>query len=282
MKKHHWLVASGFAISLHAGAFYWAFYPQAESGSLAAGEQGIEFDLGMMGDMGAAQESVVAQAETAPPEPIPELKPEPKPEPIPEPEPEPIPEPIVEPKPVVIPPVEKVEVKQKSVSEAPKPEPKPEPKPKPKPEPKLEPKPVTAPAPAPVAQPQAQVVPQANAQQTVVQQKVSTGSANAQTSGGQVGASTDYYAKLVAKLAQEKRYPKASRRRGEEGIVTIGFEVHPSGEAKNIRVVKSSGSERLDQAALDMVLRAQPLPAFKLDMGTKPLDITLPVAFELN
>ncbi|WP_245624710.1 energy transducer TonB [Marinomonas fungiae] len=256
MKKQHWMIAGGIAVSLHAGAFYGAFYHNQDSGSLAAGQQGIEFDLGMMGDMGVAEETVVAQAEVTPPPPEPE--PIKEPEPVPEVEPEPEPEP----------PVEEVKVKQTSEVVAPEPKPEPKPKPKPKPEPKPEPKP-------PVAE-------KTNATQTVVQQKASTGSSNAATSGGAAGATANYYAKLAAKLAQNKRYPRQSRRRGEEGVVTIRFTAHASGDASNVRVVKSSGSERLDAAAVDMVHRAQPLPAFSLDMGDKPLDITLPVAFELR
>lgn len=260
MKKQHWMIAGGIAVSLHAGAFYGAFYHNQDTGSLAAGQQGIEFDLGMMGDMGAAEESIVAQAEVTPP------PPEPEPEPIKEPEPEVEPEP----EPEIEPPVEPVKVKQASEVVAPEPKPEPKPKPKPKPEPKPEPK------------PQPPVADQANAAKTVVQQKASTGSANAATSGGAVGATANYYAKLAAKLAQSKRYPRQSRRRGEEGQVTIGFTVHANGDASNVRIVKSSGSVRLDDAAIDMVNRAQPLPAFSLEMGDKPLDITLPVAFELR
>ena len=69
MKKSHWIVAGGLAVSLHAGAFYGVFlHNHDKSGSLAAGEQGVEFDLGMLGDMGVKQKTVVAQAEM-PPEP---------------------------------------------------------------------------------------------------------------------------------------------------------------------------------------------------------------------
>lgn len=270
------MIAGGIAVSLHAGAFYGAFYHSQDSGSLAVGEQGIEFDLGMMGDMGVAEETIVAQAEVTPP------PPEPEPEPIKEPEIEPDLE--VEPEPEIEPPVEEVEVKQTSEVVAPKPKPEPKPKPKPEPEPEPEPQPEPEPEPTPKSKPtpQPQVVEQANAAKTVVQQKASTGSANAATSGGAAGATANYYAKLAAKLAQSKRYPRASRRRGEEGIVTIGFTVHANGDASQVRIVKSSGSKRLDGAAMDMVKRAQPLPAFSLDMGDKPLDITLPVAFELR
>lgn len=286
MKRTHWIVAGGLAVSLHAGAFYGAFmHPKNESGSLAAGEQGIEFDLGMLGDMGVKEETIVAQAEVTPPEPIvepePEPLPEPEPEPIPESEPEP--EPIPEPKPIPK-PEPKVEVKQKSeiVQPEPKPEPKPKPKPKPKPEPKPEPKPKPKPEPKPRPKPAPVVAQKVNAAQTVVQQKATTGKASAAHNGGQAGAKADYYAKLKAKLAHNKRYPRASRRRGEEGIVTVSFTAHANGDARPIRVVESSGSKRLDQAAIDMVKRSQPLPAFNLEMGSDAIEITLPVAFQLK
>ena len=280
MKRLHWVLAGGVAFSLHAGAFYGVFMQpeQNDSGSLASGEQGVEFDLGMLGDMGAEQETVVAQAERVPAEPEPVVEPEPEPVVEPEPEPvvEPEPEPVVEPEPVAEP---NVEVKQRSDIVAPKPKPKPEPKPKPKPTPKPKPEPKPKAKPKPT---QEVVADKANAQHTQVRQKATTGRASANTSGAQQAAKTDYYAKLAAKLASNKRYPRASRRRGEEGVVTISFVAHPNGDAKQIKVTGSSGSRRLDKAAIDMVKRSQPLPAFSLEMGGDPLSITLPVAFQLR
>ncbi|MCO4784350.1 MAG: TonB family protein [Marinomonas atlantica] len=269
MKKSHWIVAGGLAVSLHAGAFYGVFlHNQDKSGSLAAGEQGVEFDLGMLGDMGVKQKTVMAQAEMSPEpevEPEPEIEPEPevKPEPEVEPEPEIKPEPENKPEPKPIPkPEPKVEVKQKSEIIAPRSEPKPKPKPEPKP------KPV--------------VSKQVTADKTVVQQKATTGRAKAASNGGTAAAKADYYAKLAAKLASNKRYPRASRRRGEQGIVTVSFTAFPNGDARRIAITQSSGSKRLDKAAIEMVKRSQPLPAFTLEMGSEPLDITLPVQFQLR
>ncbi|MDE2184314.1 MAG: energy transducer TonB [Alphaproteobacteria bacterium] len=48
-------------------------------------------------------------------------------------------------------------------------------------------------------------------------------------------------------------YPAISQRLGEEGTVTMKFTITPDGSVENPQVVKSSGSERLDQAALECV-----------------------------
>ena len=50
-------------------------------------------------------------------------------------------------------------------------------------------------------------------------------------------------------------YPPASRRAGEEGTVTLSALVLESGRISEIKVVKSSGFEKLDEAALKDVQR---------------------------
>ena len=45
-------------------------------------------------------------------------------------------------------------------------------------------------------------------------------------------------------------YPRISRRRGEEGTVTLSIEVFANGKAGNVSVIQSSGYRRLDEAAI--------------------------------
>ncbi len=45
-------------------------------------------------------------------------------------------------------------------------------------------------------------------------------------------------------------YPRSSRRRGEEGTVTLSIEVLQNGRAGNISILQSSSHRRLDEAAL--------------------------------
>ncbi|MBN1382783.1 MAG: energy transducer TonB [Deltaproteobacteria bacterium] len=58
-------------------------------------------------------------------------------------------------------------------------------------------------------------------------------------------------------------YPNISRRRGEEGKVTIQVEIGADGRPGKITIVRSSGHSRLDQAALQACKRAVFVPAIK-------------------
>ena len=48
-------------------------------------------------------------------------------------------------------------------------------------------------------------------------------------------------------------YPREARERHEEGRVQVGVTIGKSGEAQNVKIVKSSGHSYLDQAALRAV-----------------------------
>lgn len=273
ISTRHWVIAGGLALSLHAGAFYAVFYHPTE-GSQSAGSQGIEFDLGMLGDLGAASQTTAAQEEVKETEDVveepiedvqQEVEPEVIEEPVIEPEPEMVEEAVVEPE--VIQEPEPVVVKQESPIEIKKPEPKPEPKPKPRPKSEVK----------PAAKPPEQTAPAATASQ-----KATTGSANAASSGGDPGAKASYFTELTSVLAQNKRYPRASRRRNEEGVVFVSFIAYADGSVSDVAITESSGHKRLDDAVLDMIQRSLPLPAFPKDMTERELRINLPVSFKLS
>jgi protein TonB len=65
---------------------------------------------------------------------------------------------------------------------------------------------------------------------------------------------------LAAWLAANRRYPEASRRKSEEGEVTVRFTVAPDGRVTEVALVKGSGWAALDASALGM-LRGATLPA---------------------
>ena len=56
-------------------------------------------------------------------------------------------------------------------------------------------------------------------------------------------------------------YPVLSRRRGEEGTVTVAVRVSADGRVEEVKVVRSSGRSRLDRAAVAAVRRARFIPA---------------------
>ena len=63
----------------------------------------------------------------------------------------------------------------------------------------------------------------------------------------------DLVATVVA--AEPPRYPLAARRAHEQGIVVLAVRVGIDGRVEEVRVERSSGSERLDTAALSAVRR---------------------------
>ena len=88
------------------------------------------------------------------------------------------------------------------------------------------------------------------------------------------------WATLVsARLQQHKRYPREAAARNETGAVTVAFSVNRGGHVLNSRIVKSSGHQSLDQEALDLLHRAEPLPAFGPAMTQTSIELTQTLQF---
>jgi protein TonB len=72
--------------------------------------------------------------------------------------------------------------------------------------------------------------------------------------------SEDFARKIRDAVHKAKYYPLLAKKRGIEGKTTVEFTINIKGNPENIRVVKSSGSEILDSAAVETITRAAPLP----------------------
>lgn len=90
-------------------------------------------------------------------------------------------------------------------------------------------------------------------------------------------AVSNYPGKVVSKLRRSLRYPSAARRDRLRGEVHIAFTVSGGGGVSGARVVRSSGSPVLDQAALETVHRAAPFPP--IPDGRANWSFTVPLAF---
>lgn len=91
-----------------------------------------------------------------------------------------------------------------------------------------------------------------------------------------------YLAELLERLRRLQHYPAAARRLRQEGNVLMRLELKPDGSLLQLEIAESSGYEVLDRAALDMVRRATPLPAFPVSMAREALTLTVPVVFSLR
>ncbi len=76
-------------------------------------------------------------------------------------------------------------------------------------------------------------------------------------------------------IEKTKTYPMLARKRGIEGTVYIRFSISPEGKPQDLRILKGSGSSILDNATLDIVKKAAPLPYVDA-----PIEV--PVVFRLN
>ena len=275
ISKHHWFGALVLAFSLHVAAFVSLPVPEEINTAKDNGEAGIEVDLGMLGDLGIAMsETVNEQVE-------PQLEPEPDPikeEPAKEVErqQQPIPEPII--KPIEL---EKETVVEKDIVKIKKQKPT-------KKKVDKETKQVQSKIPAKTEiknKPKQSVETKTSTkakQSNVEAKKISTGSQNTVSTGGNKGAERSYFAELSAKLARHKRYPKSARRSQQEGTVTLFFVVSRQGKILESMISKSSGHKKLDDAVLRMLKKASPLPVFPNEIKKEQLSIRIPIAFKLN
>jgi protein TonB len=68
---------------------------------------------------------------------------------------------------------------------------------------------------------------------------------------------------LQRAIEKAKTYPRFARERGIEGTVLVRFKVLPSGDIEAVDVVRSSGAQILDEASVNTVYRAAPMPYVK-------------------
>lgn len=76
-------------------------------------------------------------------------------------------------------------------------------------------------------------------------------------------------------------YPRLSRRLGEQGEVSLRVLVDPHGKPRRVELDTSSGFERLDRAALDVVQRWSFVPARR---GSRAVEawVIVPIVFSLG
>lgn len=241
-------------LGVHVGIALWSLYwrPESKPIELAPPPPAMMVAL-------APAAAAAAAAPSAPP---------PPPEPAAE------PEPVVQPKPIEAP-------KPKLALPPPKPKPKPQP-----PKPKTEAKPVQKAAPKPEQKSEQQV---AQSQSQSSAPAASNAAPSNAAPSGQAGspessnALPSWQGILRAHLSRYKRYPPESRRRGDEGTVTLRFKIDGQGRLLSYELVRRSGRTALDQATLQMIRRAEPLPPPPAELLTNgTLEVVAPFAYSLQ
>ncbi|KJV08621.1 hypothetical protein VZ95_16625, partial [Elstera litoralis] len=92
----------------------------------------------------------------------------------------------------------------------------------------------------------------------------------------------DYQSKLSAWLARHKPDGGRTMRGQRQGLALVEFTLKRNGAVVSKRLVQSSGNEALDAAALEMIDRANPMPAFPASFAGEEFTLTVPVQFQLR
>lgn len=67
-------------------------------------------------------------------------------------------------------------------------------------------------------------------------------------------------AAILNRIRHHQHYPPLARESGAEGAATVSFRVLPDGRLRGLRIKKTSGNAHLDDASLEAVRKAAPLP----------------------
>lgn len=84
---------------------------------------------------------------------------------------------------------------------------------------------------------------------------------------------------VLAALNKVKRYPGYAQSRRQQGVPLIRFVMDRSGKVLSSRLERSSGVRLLDEEAVALPKRAQPLPKPPAAVGGEAIELVVPVEF---
>ena len=93
---------------------------------------------------------------------------------------------------------------------------------------------------------------------------------------------TEYVDRIESRLLRVKFYPSIAKSQGIEGKVLIRMILDRTGNVLKWQLENGSGSTALDKAAIQMIQRASPFPAFPDDLSDDTLEMVVPVEFSLQ
>jgi len=87
--------------------------------------------------------------------------------------------------------------------------------------------------------------------------------------------------RVLARLERFRRYPPDAEHARQQGIAYIRFRIDRSGHVLSASLERSSGIAALDQAAMETLHRADPLPQIPPDRPDE-IEITVPIEFSIR
>ncbi len=100
-------------------------------------------------------------------------------------------------------------------------------------------------------------------------------SSSEEKKGGDASLRAAYLGKLRLHLERHKVRPEAKT----TGVAVVKFTVDPSGKILSREIISSSGSKKLDEAAMATIDRSAPFPPFPDGISREPVVVSVPFKF---
>lgn len=91
-----------------------------------------------------------------------------------------------------------------------------------------------------------------------------------------------YFTKIKQTIEQQWEYPEVALRYGLQGRLLLEFTIGGNGQLENLRMIRSSGSQVLDQEALRAIQAAAPFPPIPTWIKSVPLSISASMEYHDN
>ncbi len=89
-----------------------------------------------------------------------------------------------------------------------------------------------------------------------------------------------YFTKIKQNIEQQWEYPEVALRYGLQGRVSLEFIIGGSGQLEQLRMIRSSGSQVLDEEALRAIKAAAPFPP--IPSWIKPIPLSISASMEYH
>lgn len=91
-----------------------------------------------------------------------------------------------------------------------------------------------------------------------------------------------YFTKIKQNIEQQWEYPEMALRYGLQGRLSLEFTIGGSGQLEQLRMIRSSGSQLLDEEALRAIKAAAPFPPIPSWIKPVPLSISASMEYHDN
>ena len=91
-----------------------------------------------------------------------------------------------------------------------------------------------------------------------------------------------YFARIVAHVKKNLRYPRAAQTRSEQGTALVTLTIDRSGKVLAYKLNRSSSRRLLDEEAVAVIARSDPMPPIPSELGEDKMEFELPVEFNLR